>query len=162
MQHNPPPLPRIHPSWRIGIVSSTYHGDIVSRLEHGARTLLEQSGIPSSNILSYSAPGSFEVPLIGEAVARAKSVDALIGFGVIVQGETFHAQLIAQSVTSAMMDIQLRHAMPFAFEILHVHTIEQAEARSHGAMNKGAEAARAVLQSLHTLSHIHSDTATGN
>jgi 6,7-dimethyl-8-ribityllumazine synthase len=71
-------------------------------------------------------------------------VDALIGLGIIVQGETKHADLLAAESTRGLMDVQLQYKLPFAFEILWVDDIAHARARSE----KGAEAAIAVLHSL--------------
>jgi 6,7-dimethyl-8-ribityllumazine synthase len=143
------PLPdRVEPSWRVGIVASTYHGEIIDRLVEGARGVFREAGLPEANVRVHRAPGSFEVPLIGAALADSRAVDALIGFGVIVQGQTHHARLLAENVTRAMMDIQVRERLPFAFEILYVDDLDQARERAEGATNKGREAAYAVLHSL--------------
>lgn len=148
--------PNINPSWKIGIVASTYHKELIDKLVEGARALLVSAGIAPDNIEVFHAPGSFEIPLIGEVLAAKGTYDALMGFGVILQGETRHADLLADAVTKAMMDIQIRHRIPFAFEVLHVHTIDQAIERTEDKNNKGAEAARAVLHTLSELSHIAS------
>jgi 6,7-dimethyl-8-ribityllumazine synthase len=151
------PLPEfVDPTWRIGIVASLYHGDIIDRLVEGARSVLQDAGICAEGVALYRAPGSFEVPLLGAALAEAGKVDALMGFGIIVEGETHHARLLAESVTYAMMDVQVRYRLPFAFEILYVDALTQAEERAEGTMNKGREAALAVLQSLAELRRIRS------
>lgn len=109
-----------------------------------AKIALTKAGIPEKNISLYGVPGSFEIPLIGAAIAESQKADALIGLGIIVQGETKHADLLAQSVAHGMMDIQVKYRIPFAFEVLYVDSIAQARARGE----KGKEAAEAVLQSL--------------
>jgi 6,7-dimethyl-8-ribityllumazine synthase len=144
----------INPAWRVGIVASTYHGEIIDRLVAGAIAVFREAGIASDNVRVHRAPGSFEVPLIGAALADSDSVDALIGFGIIVQGETHHARLLAESVTRAIMDIQIEERLPFAFEILYVNDISQAKERAEGTMNKGREAAFAVLHTLAELDRI--------
>jgi len=144
----PPSLPsRISPSWRIGIVAAQYYPEIVDSLIAGAEQTLRQAGITASNIRVFPAPGSFEIPLIGASLFKTKEVDALIGLGVIVQGETHHASLIAEQAARGMMDLQLQYHRPFAFEILFVNDIAQARAR----LDRGAEAARAVLHALASL-----------
>ena len=116
--------------------------------------MLKLAGLPEENIPLTVAPGSFEVPLLGRALAASGKVDAMIGFGIIVQGETHHARLLAENVTRAMMDIQMEFTMPFAYEVLYVNSLDQARARSLGENNKGREAAFAVLQSLVELKKI--------
>ena len=144
----------IDPAWRIGIVASRFHGTHVQSLVEGAKKFLVAAGIPIANIRLFEAPGSFEIPLIGAELAKQQSVDALLGFGIIVQGETHHAELLARTVAHGMMDIQVRFGIPFAFEVLYVDSLQQAEARTDGKHNKGEEAARAVLWSLAQLSAI--------
>lgn len=153
MQSSPLPLPaRISSGWRIGIVHSRYYPEIVAKLIEGAQKVFHDAGIAPGNVRTYAAPGSFEIPLIGAALIEAKEVDALIALGVIVEGETHHASLIAGEAARAIMDLQVRHRIPFAFEILYVRNIGQARER----LDRGAEAARAVLHALAQLSPLHS------
>lgn len=141
-------------SWTVAIVSSLWHRDILDPMIERAKETLLGAGLRPENVTVHDAPGSFEVPLIGAALLE--KVDAVIGFGIILQGDTLHAQLIAQTTAQAMMDLQVRHKKPFAFEILHVHDLADARARAEGPHNKGFEAARAVLLSLAELSRIRS------
>lgn len=145
MQSSPLPLPaRISSGWRIGIVHSQYYPEIVAKLIEGAQKVFHDAGIAPGNVRAFAAPGSFEIPLIGAALIEAKEVDALIALGVIIEGETHHASLIAGEAARAIMDLQVRHRIPFAFEILYVKNIEQARERA----DRGGEAARAVLHAL--------------
>ena len=146
----------INPAWRIGIVHAEWHAEEIKGLIEGARSTLLAAGISAANILVHPAAGSFEIPLIGNALATEKKVDALIGFGIIVEGETHHAELLAWAVAQGIMDVQLKHGIPFAFEVLYVQDTEQARARSHPKDGKGAEAAYAALHSLAELHRIRS------
>ncbi len=144
----------IQKNWRIGIVHSSFYKEEIEALVAGAVTLLQEAGIEEGNISLYPAPGSFEIPLLGAALAEAKKVDALIGIGIIVEGETHHARLLAEQVAHGIMDVQLQYRLPFAFEVLYVESLDQARVRSEGEANKGREAARAVLHSLAELKRI--------
>jgi 6,7-dimethyl-8-ribityllumazine synthase len=132
------------PSWRIGIVYSSYHPEIVSAMREAAVAELLHSGIHASRISHHPSPGSFEIPLIGRNLAESKSADALIALGVIVQGETHHAELIAAEAARGVMEVQLLYGIPFGFEILHVDDLKLAKERTV----RGGEAARSVLRSL--------------
>lgn len=149
------PALRADPSWRVAIVASSYYAEEIAGLIAGAKGTLLAAGVREENISVHDAPGSFEIPLIGSALAAAGSADALIGFGIIVQGETKHADLLATEVARGIMDVQLRHCLPFAFEVLWVGDLAQAQVRCTGPGNKGEEAAAAVLKSLAELSKIH-------
>jgi 6,7-dimethyl-8-ribityllumazine synthase len=135
-------------------VYATYYKEEIAGLVDSAKALLLEAGIEEKGITLHPAPGSFEVPLIGAELAASGKVDALMAFGIIVQGQTHHARLLAESVTHALMDIQIRQRMPFAFEILFVDDIAQARDRATGPDNKGREAAYAVLHSLAELHRI--------
>jgi 6,7-dimethyl-8-ribityllumazine synthase len=149
----PTDLPaHVNPKWTIGIVASTYHKEHIDAMVKGASELFIAAGIPESNVQVFHSPGSFEIPVIGRALVG--KVDALIGFGIIVEGATHHARLLAESTTNAMMQIQIEHALPFAFEILYVNKLEDAIERTQGNLNKGIEAARAVLHTLAELQRI--------
>ena len=152
-----PPQPmRAGSPWRIGIVHSSFYREEVGRIVAGARKMLEEAGIASKNISEHVAAGSFEIPLIGSVLAKAKKVDALLGIGIIVEGETHHAELLARESARGIMDVQLQYGIPFAFEILYVKNLKDAVLRSTGSSNKGAEAARAVLQSLAEMKRLRS------
>ena len=140
------------PEWRIGIVYSSYYPEEVKELIDGAKKTLKAMGIEAGNISLHPAPGAFEVPLIGAALAKEKRVDALIGLGIIVEGETHHAGLIASEVSRGIMDVQIKYDTPFAFEILYVDSLDQAKER----LDKGKEAAFASLHSLAQLKVIQS------
>lgn len=142
------------PEWRIGIVCSSYYKEEIEKLLEGARDVLLKSGLSAANVLVHWAPGSFEIPLVGSALAEEEKLDALLGLGIIVEGETHHARLLAEQAARGIMDVSLSFGIPFAFEILYVKTLAQAQERARGEQNKGAEAAYAVLQTLAELKRI--------
>jgi len=143
-------LHMVDPDWRIAIIHATYYKEEIAALVESASSALKEAGILEKNIALYEAPGSFEIPLIGAALAHAHAADALIGLGIIVQGETKHADLLAESVAHGMMEIQIWYRIPFAFEVLYVDTLDQVKARG----DKGREAAMAVLRSLSEIRRI--------
>ncbi len=150
-----PAPPKPHPSWRVGIVHALYHEAFTKALAEGARQTLIEHGLHASNISLHPVLGSFEVPLIGAALAANKKVDALIGIGIIVKGETFHDEHLAREATRGCMDVQLQFHIPFAYEILHVRSLEDVQKRTVGEGSKGKEAALAVLHALAQLHGMH-------
>jgi 6,7-dimethyl-8-ribityllumazine synthase len=138
----------VNPKWRVGIVSSSFYKEEIESMASAAESMLVSSGINKENISVHTVPGSFEIPLVGSALAKSGKVDALIGLGIIVEGETQHARLLAEQSARGIMDVQLQYEIPFAFEVLYVEDIEQARKRALGDQNKGKEAAHAVLHSL--------------
>ena len=144
------------PTWRVGIVHSSFYPDEVGKLVDGAKKELMRVGIAAAKITEYPVPGSFEIPLLGSVIAKEEKADALIGLGIIVEGQTNHAELLAQQSARGIMDVQVKYGIPFAFEVLYVKKLRHAKARCVGDDNKGVEAARAVLHSLALIAKLRS------
>lgn len=110
---------------------------------------------PGAPIALISAPGAFEIPLMVQAAAELDRYSAILALGLILQGQTGHAQLIAQGVTNTLLSISLKHHVPIIHEVLLVGNEEQAHARCVEAdTNRGIEAARAAVAAARTLLEI--------
>ncbi len=107
------------------IVSSQYNTEFVSGLVDHARRELEAIS-QTFNIVSYEVPGAFEIPLVAQEVASRGGVDAIIALGVLIEGETQHAALIAKSVTHALQQVSLTQRLPVIHEVLMVKNEAQA------------------------------------
>ena len=141
----------------IAIVRTGYHEHLVDNLEAYARGTLITAGVAEKNITTVRVPGSWEIPLLVQKMAESKKAkfDGIIALGVIVKGATFHFELIANEVTSALMSLQVENHIPVAFEILAVSDMKYAEERAgQNEYNKGIEAANAVLQTIHALKKV--------
>lgn len=137
---------------KIAIVRTNYHTELIDNLESYAIKTLTSAGVSKTNIETFTAPGSWEVPILVQSAMEARKFDAVIAFGVIVKGETYHFDLIANEVSRALMQLSLDYAIPVGFEILAVYDKKHAEERAgKNNQNKGIEAANAVLQTLQTL-----------
>ena len=136
------------------MVASIYNPEFVDGLVNGASEELAVIA-PGSTIEVHRVPGSFEIPLGVQALAERGNVDAVFAFGLLWQGETSHADLIATAVTNALLDISLRLKVPVLHEVIVAQTEEQARERCLGTkMNRGTEAARAAVRMLQTLDAI--------
>ena len=138
--------------WRIGIIHSSYHKEEMETMVDLTRKTLVELGVPEENVTLHAVAGSFEIPLIGAALAKAGSVDALIGLGIVVEGETHHARLIAENAARGMMDVQTTYRIPFVFEVLYVKALQDAVKR----LGKGEDAALCAVQSLAELTSLQS------
>jgi 6,7-dimethyl-8-ribityllumazine synthase len=141
---------------RIAIVRTNYHTELIDNLESYARGTLIDAGVKVKNIKTYTAPGSWEVPLLVKKTAESKKFNAIIAFGIIVKGQTYHFDLIANEVASALMQMSVDYSTPITFEILAVYDKEHAAVRAgQDANNKGIEAANAALQTILALKDIN-------
>ena len=138
--------------FKIAIIQSTYHAELNNNLTEYCKAVLLQNNILEKNIKVYYAAGSWEIPLIAEKLAKTNEFDALVTFSVLVKGDTYHFDMIANEVARSLMNTMVQYEIPIAFEILAVNTLHQAISRaSDDNYNKGIEAGNAVLKTLQTL-----------
>ena len=140
--------------WRFGIVASEYNREYVDGLVGFAEDEL-LAVAPQSEATVIRVPGSFEIPIGVQALIQHRQVDAVLAFGVIFDGETMHAELIAGAVTTALMNLSLQHKTPVLHEVLVVKNDQQATERCLlPKINRGVEAARAAIRILNTLTNL--------
>jgi len=132
----------------VAIVSSQYNSEFVEGLtSHALRELAIL--LPNSPIQQHQVPGAFELPVMVQEVAERNSPTAIIALGVIFQGETEHARLIAEAVTRSLLDISLRFKIPVIHEVLLLKDPEQARQRClEEEINRGTEAARIAVRMM--------------
>ncbi len=111
-----------------------------------AKAELRRAGAKKIEIIRV--PGAYEIPIVAAArLARKGGVSAIVCLGVILRGQTVHADYIGRAVTEALMEIQLRDEIPVIHEVLLLENEEQARARCLGKKyNRGLEAAQIALE----------------
>jgi 6,7-dimethyl-8-ribityllumazine synthase len=149
MPKSAPSRPRIASKAKraFALVVSGYNGEFTSALEKNARAELAAIH-PKALVETHMAPGSFEIPLLVKLLAATGKYDAILALGLIIQGRTAHADLIARTITDSLQRIALEHHVPVIHEVLLVEDETQARERCMGArLNRGREAARAAAAS---------------
>lgn len=130
---------------KIGIVVSQFNSNITKPMLEGAFETLKENKVKKENIKTLWVPGSFEVPLACQRLAKSEKYDALIALGCVIKGETDHYYYICNEASRGIMDVMLEYNIPIGFGVLTTQNLKQAEVRSHGKENKGREAAEAAL-----------------
>ena len=132
---------------RFGIVVARFNDELTDELARSAYQCLEKNGAKCETIDVVRVPGAYEVPVVAEKMAGSGRYDALIVLGVVVEGETQHAQMIIDTTGQSILDIACKHQIPVINEIVGVRTWEQAEARCLGGENtRGWYAAEAAIE----------------
>ncbi len=132
---------------RFAVVVSRFNEIVTERLLDGALDTLRRHGAAEDNLTVVRAPGSFEIPLAADCLAKSGSYDAVICLGAVIQGETDHHEYINHAVASAIMQVGQAAGIPVTFGILTCQNLEQAMNRAGGkAGNKGCEAALAAIE----------------
>jgi 6,7-dimethyl-8-ribityllumazine synthase len=155
MTKESPRRPRVAESQRtFAIVASQFNPRYVQGLiDHAEREL--RALAPHATILIHRVPGAFEIPVVVKALASQRKAAAIIACGVILQGETSHAQNLSSSVTDALQQIAVDHAVPVINVVLSFDNESQACERClENRINRGSEAARAAVEIANVMSKL--------
>jgi 6,7-dimethyl-8-ribityllumazine synthase len=143
---------------KIGIVASRWNDFMGGKLLEGAKDVLIRHGVKAEDIDVALVPGSFELPLAAQKMARTGRYDALVCLGVVIRGATPHFEYIAAEAAKGIAQVGLQNGLPVAFGVVTSDTIEQAIERAGSkAGNKGVEAALAAIEMANLLRQIQGD-----
>lgn len=157
---------------RVLIVEGRFYDDLLDELEEGAVSWLEAEGIDYDVV---HVPGALEIPaaiamaegsetlagLLSEdenALFAPPRYDAYVALGVVIRGETYHFEIVANESARGLMELSLQ-GVAIGNGILTVENRAQAEERARvSGKNKGADAARAAV-TMARLKHKFSEEA---
>jgi 6,7-dimethyl-8-ribityllumazine synthase len=140
------PKPRIiGQKAKVSIVASKYNEQFTDSLVENAISELGEL-IPMARIDLIRVPGAFEIPVVVSKLMQRSNINCIIALGVIIRGDTHHADLVASSVTQSLQNLAVSNCVPIIHEVLLVEDEKQAHARCIAAsMNRGREAAKAAV-----------------
>ena len=160
---DPPPV-RAHPRFtkpqRVAFVQSAWHREVIEQCRLAFLAEIEQRGIERARIDLFEVPGSFEIPLHVQLLAKTRRYTAIVAAGLVVDDE-----YIAETVIRALMDVQLRTEVPVFSAVLTPQQFHETAAhfdffRKHFA-TKGVEVAEACANTLLSLERLRGQVAAG-
>jgi len=132
---------------KFGIVVGRFNEFISSKLLSGALDALKRHGAEEKNIEMAWAPGSFEIPLVAQKMAKSGKYDAIICLGAVIRGATPHFDYVASEVSKGVAQVGLHFDVPVIYGILTTDSIEQAiERAGTKSGNKGFDAAMSAIE----------------
>jgi 6,7-dimethyl-8-ribityllumazine synthase len=147
-----PPRPRVmHGKRSFIIVASQFNAEYVGGLVNHATDELRRL-VPGAEISVHQVPGAFEIPVVVDELASQKRADAIIAAGVILKGDTDHADNLSRSVTDALQRIAVERGVPVLNAVLSLNSETQAQERClEDKINRGTEAARAAVEIVNVM-----------
>ncbi len=158
-----PPVPA-HPRFakpqRVAFVQSSWHREVVEECRIAFLDEIEARHIARAQIDLFEVPGSFEIPLHVQLLAKTRRYTAIVAAGLVVDDE-----YIAETVIKALMDVQLRTEVPVFSAVLTPQQFHETAAhfdffRKHFA-TKGVEVAEACANTLLSLERLRGQVAAG-
>lgn len=146
---DPKNIPSI-PGARIVILQSKWYAEHLDKMVAKCLELLGKTGCEP--VEHHILPGSLELPLAAQTMMRLgaknnKPYDAVICFGAIMKGDTYHFEMIMDMCVRGFEQIMLAEDVPIIMEVLPVLNDKQLSDRSgDNEFNKGIEAALATAE----------------
>lgn len=140
---------------RIAFIQAEWHKDIVDQSRLGFLAELEKLSGGAYTVDVFDVPGAFEIPLQAKLIAQAGGHDAIVAAGLVVDGGIYRHEFVADAVISGLMRVQLDTEIPVISAVLtpqqfHGHE-EHTRYFTEHFVTKGAEAARACVQTIETV-----------
>lgn len=127
------------------IVEGRFYDHLNDLLLAGARAAIEGAGHTHETV---TVPGALEIPGAMALAAESGRYDAFVALGVVIRGETYHFEVVANESARGLMALTM-DGLAIGNGILTVESEAQALARARPAEgDKGGGAARAALAML--------------
>jgi len=126
------------------IVEARFYEGLSEALLEGATAALDEAGATWDVM---TVPGALEIPaVISFALEGEREYDGFVALGVVIRGETYHFEIVANESSRALMELAIEEAVAIGNGILTVENEAQAWARARrNEKDKGGFAAKAAL-----------------
>jgi 6,7-dimethyl-8-ribityllumazine synthase len=124
------------------LAEARFYPHLNDMLLEGARRAIEAAGHKHETI---TVPGALELPAAIALTAKSGRYCAFVALGVVIRGETYHFEVVAEESARALMNLTL-DGFAIGNGILTVENEQQAIVRADPKqLDKGGHAAQAAL-----------------
>ena len=137
-------------SLKVQIIVAEYYKDITESLTKSAIKVLKDNKIDFDLIY---VPGVYEIPQLIKWNINNNKVNLFIALGCVIKGQTYHFEVISDSVGKALLDLVNNNPNTLISNgIINAYKKKQALDRSNSNhKNKGEEAANAMIRMIQCL-----------
>ena len=137
-------------SLKAAIVVARFNDLITNKLLSGCLDCLSRHGIDvteTSNQLDIAwVPGSFELPIISQELARKGKYEVIITLGAVIRGDTPHFDVVISEASKGIATVSRETGVPIIFGVLTTDTMQQALERAGIKNNLGWNYALQALE----------------
>ncbi|MFD6223488.1 6,7-dimethyl-8-ribityllumazine synthase [Nocardia asteroides] len=139
----------------VAFIRASWHSSIVNKAHEGFLAEYAGLGFDPAAVEVFDVPGAFEIPLHAQRLARTGRYEAIVAAALVVDGGIYRHDFVASAVIDGLMRVQLDTDVPVFSVVLtphhfHEHS-EHVDYYTNHFVTKGAEAARAVANTLSSL-----------
>lgn len=142
----------------VGIVLARFNDLVTSKLLSGCLDCLGRHGIDTSvdsDQLDIAwVPGSLELPLVTQCLARSGKYQVLIALGAVIRGDTPHFDVVIAEASKGISSVSRETGVPVIFGVLTTDTMQQALERAGVKSNLGWSYALQALEMGSLMSHL--------
>ena len=135
---------------RIAVVVARFNDLVTNKLLSGCLDCLERHGIDTaqeSKQLDIAwVPGSFELPIVAQSLARSGRYHVLITLGAVIRGDTPHFDVVVAESSKGIAAVSRDTGIPVVFGVLTTDTMQQALERAGIKTNLGWSYALQALE----------------
>ena len=126
---------------KVGIVAGRFNDLVTNKLLSGCLDCLSRHGIDvseSSAQLDVAwVPGSLELPLICQTLAKSGRYQVLIALGAVIRGDTPHFDVVINEASKGICSVSRETGIPIIFGVLTTDSMQQALERAGVKSNLG-------------------------
>ena len=126
---------------RIAVVVARFNDLVTSKLLSGCLDCLSRHGIDTTDTSSQLdvawVPGSFELPIVAQNLARSGRYQVVITLGAVIRGDTPHFDVVVAEASKGIAAVARESGVPVIFGVLTTDTMQQALERAGIKSNLG-------------------------
>ena len=126
---------------RIAVVIARFNDLVTSKLLSGCLDCLSRHGIDTTDTSSQLdvawVPGSFELPIVAQNLARSGRYQVVITLGAVIRGDTPHFDVVVAEASKGIAAVARESGVPVIFGVLTTDTMQQALERAGIKSNLG-------------------------
>jgi len=135
---------------KIAVVVGRFNDLVTGKLLSGCLDCLGRHGLdvePSSKQVDVAwVPGSFEIPLVAQNLARSGRYNVVITLGAVIRGDTPHFDVVVAEVSKGVAAVARDTGVPVIFGVLTTDNLQQALERAGIKSNLGWSYALQALE----------------
>ncbi len=151
-------------SFRIAVVVARFNDLVTGKLLSGCLDCLSRHGVDISSASDQLdvawVPGSFELPIVAQTLAKSGRYQVVITLGAVIRGDTPHFDVVVSESSKGIASVSRETAVPIIFGVLTTDTLQQALERAGVKSNLGWNYALQALEMASLMRVLHSSDST--